>query len=387
MSLGQHSAVIVELTLTGNDIELPSEQHSVPLSHAIGVENDQEKIEPGFCDGLGASNTIHRRTASSQLEDRAGTNDSEHSDWSNGHGLVADTQTLSLSRPSSATGLSNASLTAASPPPRNTTAQDAMNHHTINQQFDQLNAPGNGLKALQLPREILSSGDSSNHPRDAGQSTGSTACHNALPSALGGMNTKQTGPERESFVNALTRDAQGHALRESHRDERNQTIISENMGPRDDTRPFSGHGENDLEAPEHRLVADEVMGDAEDDVHSCIGESTAMVSTSTEQSQPTAISTDVDAEWEIDGDLMGKEVIDGEVYYLVPWKPTLVPVTMMQNALELINRFEARVGAQTGKSVEGARVANKFATSRTSSQHEDTTARRRGRPRKQRVEK
>uniref|UniRef100_A0A8H7NHP0 Chromo domain-containing protein n=1 Tax=Bionectria ochroleuca TaxID=29856 RepID=A0A8H7NHP0_BIOOC len=98
------------------------------------------------------------------------------------------------------------------------------------------------------------------------------------------------------------------------------------MRPRDDiTRPFSGHGEDDLEAPEHRPAADEVRVDADDDDHGCIGEPTTMVSTSTEQSQPTAIVTDVDAEWEIDGDLMGKEVIDGEVYYLVPWKPTLVP--------------------------------------------------------------
>jgi hypothetical protein len=161
------------------------------------------------------------------------------------------------------------------------------------------------------------------------------------------------------------------------------------MRPRDDiTTPFSGHGEDDLEAPEHRPAADQVMVDPDDDGYSCIGESTTMVSTSTEQSQPTAISTDVDAEWEIDGDLMGKEVIDGEVHYLVPWKPTLVPATLMQNALELINSFEARFRAQSGKSVEGARVAKKIATSRKSSQHgKDTTARRRGRPRKQRLEK
>ncbi|CAH0019970.1 unnamed protein product [Clonostachys rhizophaga] len=136
------------------------------------------------------------------------------------------------------------------------------------------------------------------------------------------------------------------------------------MRPRDDiTTPFSGYGEDNLEAPEHRPAADEIMVDADDDIHSCIG-----------------VTTDVDVEWEIDGDLMGKEVIDGEVYYLVPWKPTLVPATMMQSALELINRFEARFGAQTSKSVEGARVANKIATSQKPSQHgKDMTARRLGR--------
>ncbi|CAI6040874.1 unnamed protein product [Clonostachys chloroleuca] len=123
------------------------------------------------------------------------------------------------------------------------------------------------------------------------------------------------------------------------------------------------------------------MVDADDDVYSYAGESTIMISTSPEQSQPTAITTDVDAEWEIDGELIGKEVIDGNVHYMVNWKPTLVPATMMQNALELIDRFEARFGAQSGKSVEGARVAKKTAMSWKSSKHgKNTTARRRGRP-------
>jgi hypothetical protein len=87
-----------------------------------------------------------------------------------------------------------------------------MSQHTINQQFGQLNAPDNGLKALQVQREELNDGDSSNHPGDAGQA------------------------------------------------------------PRD----------------------------VDDDVYSCTGESTIMISASPEQSQPTTITTDMDVEWEID---------------------------------------------------------------------------------------
>lgn len=45
MSLQQHLATVVELTnLTGNDVVLPLEQHSVPLSHAIGIENIQGMV-------------------------------------------------------------------------------------------------------------------------------------------------------------------------------------------------------------------------------------------------------------------------------------------------------------------------------------------------------
>lgn len=36
--------------------------------------------------------------------------------------------------------------------------------------------------------------------------------------------------------------------------------------PDDITEPFSGHGEDDLEAPAHRPAAAEVMVDADDDV-------------------------------------------------------------------------------------------------------------------------
>ncbi|CAH0024522.1 unnamed protein product [Clonostachys rhizophaga] len=157
-----------------------------------------------------------------------------------------------------------------------------------------------------------------------------------------------------------TQYAEVYALREPHPPDSNHhgndntyqdEPSSENMRLRDDiTKPFSDHGEYDFEASEHKPATYEVMVDADEDVHDCIGESNTMVSSSMEQSQPTATATDVDAEWEIDGDLMGKEVIDGEVYYLVPWKPTLVPANRMQNALDLINRFEAQFGAPSDKS-------------------------------------
>lgn len=50
-------------------------------------------------------------------------------------------------------------------------------------------------------------------------------------------------------------------------------------------------------------------------------------------------------EWEI-RDIIGKEVVDGEVYYLVEWSATWVPKLEMGKAKGLVDKFEARLRAK-----------------------------------------
>jgi hypothetical protein len=54
---------------------------------------------------------------------------------------------------------------------------------------------------------------------------------------------------------------------------------------------------------------------------------------------------DTDQEWEI-RDIIGKGDVDGVVHYLVEWNPTLVPKYALENAKEMVNKFEARLRAQ-----------------------------------------
>jgi hypothetical protein len=55
--------------------------------------------------------------------------------------------------------------------------------------------------------------------------------------------------------------------------------------------------------------------------------------------------TDGKQEWEI-CDIIGKEVVDGEVHYLVEWSATLVPKCELGKAKVLVDKFEARLRAQ-----------------------------------------
>lgn len=54
---------------------------------------------------------------------------------------------------------------------------------------------------------------------------------------------------------------------------------------------------------------------------------------------------DANPDWEV-SDILGKKVVDGEVQYLVDWRPTLVPEHELGNAKELVDEFEARVRSQ-----------------------------------------
>ena len=52
--------------------------------------------------------------------------------------------------------------------------------------------------------------------------------------------------------------------------------------------------------------------------------------------------TDGKQEWEI-RDIIGKEVVDGEVHYLVEWSATLMPKCKLGKAKGLVDKFEARL--------------------------------------------
>ena len=63
-----------------------------------------------------------------------------------------------------------------------------------------------------------------------------------------------------------------------------------------------------------------------------------------EMPQPVAEVTDGKQEWEI-SNIIGKEVVDGEVHYLVEWSATLVPKCELGKAKVLVDKFEARLQA------------------------------------------
>jgi hypothetical protein len=55
---------------------------------------------------------------------------------------------------------------------------------------------------------------------------------------------------------------------------------------------------------------------------------------------------DANQEWEI-RDIIAKEDVNGVVHYLVEWSPTLMPKYTLGKAKGLVNKFEARLRAQS----------------------------------------
>jgi hypothetical protein len=60
--------------------------------------------------------------------------------------------------------------------------------------------------------------------------------------------------------------------------------------------------------------------------------------------QQVAEVTDGNQEWDI-RDIIGKEVVSGEVYYSVEWTATLVPKYELGKAKVSVDKFEARLRA------------------------------------------
>ena len=58
----------------------------------------------------------------------------------------------------------------------------------------------------------------------------------------------------------------------------------------------------------------------------------------------TALVVNASLEWDV-RDIIGKKVVNGEVHYLVDWRPTLVSKHELGNAKERMDEFEARFRA------------------------------------------
>jgi hypothetical protein len=78
-----------------------------------------------------------------------------------------------------------------------------------------------------------------------------------------------------------------------------------------------------------------------------LARSVSMISESIDPGIPQRAAEVADGkqEWEI-RDIIGKEVVDGEVHYLVEWSATLVPKCELGKAKVLVDKFEARLRAQ-----------------------------------------
>jgi hypothetical protein len=98
--------------------------------------------------------------------------------------------------------------------------------------------------------------------------------------------------------------------------------------------------------------------------------------------------TDGEQEWDI-RDIIGKEVVDGEVHYLVEWSATLVPKYDLGKAKVLVDKFEAQLRAQCRQRVGERRgrlpppKAGKHAIAGARATGKTQQKKGRGRPQKQ----
>ncbi len=104
--------------------------------------------------------------------------------------------------------------------------------------------------------------------------------------------------------------------------------------------------------------------------------------------QQVAEVTDGMQEWDI-RDIIGKEVVDGEVHYLGEWSATLVPKYELRKVKVLVDKFEARLQAQSRQRGGKRRgrlhppKAGKQAIAGTCATGETQQKKVRGRPQKQ----
>ncbi|CRK31574.1 hypothetical protein BN1723_016249 [Verticillium longisporum] len=136
--------------------------------------------------------------------------------------------------------------------------------------------------------------------------------------------------------------------------------------------------ENDVNTSADLADKDEVMTDMDDDFNDHGRRPAQGASSRLEQGQRADLAAG--EEWEIT-ELMGREVIDGKVYYLIHWTPTLVPEDEI-NAPNLISRFEARFGAKSN-TMRPTRIAKQPRLTKMRKDGKEMPKCRPGRPRKE----
>ena len=192
---------------------------------------------------------------------------------------------------------------------------------------------------------------------DSGNATGKTTPHQTIK--------RQRSNSPPSTSTSTSGDLITSLLPRNDYEEGSRDLVSDSGEPRADgicskRRKFSipqGRGTvccNDPSQPSGTLsVANK--DSEEDDGTLSISLDARLISSSrstpaSEVTSPTELEvcpvvTDVDPDWDV-RDIIGKEDFDGVSYYLVDWHPTLLPVHSLGHAKELVDKFEARIGAQ-----------------------------------------
>ncbi|KAM9875413.1 hypothetical protein VDGL01_10475 [Verticillium dahliae] len=172
---------------------------------------------------------------------------------------------------------------------------------------------------------------------------------------------QSNGGQSVAFIDPSAHDA-GHIGSQSlpTNTESNIAIIENDAGQantavrdRDVTGLAPVHNENDVGESPVKSDNDQLMVDMDNNANGQMGQSIRSTSTGSEQGRP--IDVVADGEWEIT-ELIGKEIIQGKVHYLVRWQATLVPEDEI-NAPELISRFEAKFRVKASLHTGSSRVA------------------------------
>ncbi|KAH7118172.1 hypothetical protein B0J13DRAFT_651923 [Dactylonectria estremocensis] len=328
--------------LTGDNIRPPPKQCNSQQRHNIEVGDNRRGNEEDTVGLQVESNALiysRGENPSSQQSEGPGLNSSttEHSDTNRGPTEIptpANPPSTLTEQPSPSIVSSSHSLCPASPCQQDAVTQAAASQKTADQFFSQPDTLEGDPNALQSQRVELSDEISITLIRTTSQETDSSAHHEILPSA-----SKQTTTKRLRRWATVQKDPNNIS----------QPIITKNVNKTlvpSPTRPATDTTDG------------EEIASMDQDFISSIKVSTTTTYATSEYIEATATVSNMEMEWEIDGDLMGKEVIDGVVHYLVPWKPTLVPEHEI-NAPELIRSFEKKFQVRTYKQVKGARVTKK----------------------------
>ncbi|KAH6883816.1 hypothetical protein B0T10DRAFT_564872 [Thelonectria olida] len=330
---------LVDLTGASHSIEPPPKQYNSQHYNVEIADNRRGNGEDMVALQL-KSNALtycHAENLLSRQFEGPGTNSrtTEYSDPNNNRGPMeiptpANPSSTLMEQPSPSTDSTSHSLCPASPSQQDAVTQASASQKSVDQFFSQPDTLERGPNALQSQSFEPSDESSTTLTRKTSQEIGGSAHHDTLPSASKrirrGWATVQKDPNNISqSINSV-----------------NINKILANRPARSATDTADGE---DIASVDH-------------DFASSINISTTTAYPTSEHIEAGTVVSNTEMEWEIDGDLMGKEVIDGVVHYLVPWRPTLVPEHEIY-APELIRSFEKKFQLRTCKQVKGDRVTKK----------------------------